>query len=333
VSAATQGEVSSMHIPDGFLDAKVLGTTAVLSAAGVGAALGHARRHLPPRRIPLLGLTAAFVFAAQMVNFPIAGGTSGHLLGGVLAGALVGPSGAVLVLTAVLTVQCLVFADGGILALGANVLNMAVVGAGAASVLGLALRRVLRGSRGLVAGAAFAAWCGTVLAAVLAAAELAASGAAPFGAVFPAMATIHMLIGLGEAVITALVLLAVLRTRPDLLDDAEETARPRLGEAIALGFLIALALAVFVAPFASPWPDGLERVAETLGFATRAASRPLLPAPAAGYEIPGIGSATRATALAGAIGTAVVFALSLALARAVVPAAANRGRRPSRDEA
>jgi cobalt/nickel transport system permease protein len=106
-----------MHIPDGFIDGKTAATTALLSAVGVGLALRQVRRRLPPRRVPLLGLAAAFLFAAQMVNFPVAGGTSGHLVGGVLAAALLGPSAAIVVLTTVLIVQCFLFADGGVLAL------------------------------------------------------------------------------------------------------------------------------------------------------------------------------------------------------------------------
>ena len=109
-----------MHVPDGFLDAKTAVATAALAAAGLGVALRQARLHLPPRRVPLLGLAAAFVFAAQMINFPVAGGTSGHLVGGVLAAVLLGPSAAVIVLSAVLIVQCLMFADGGLSALGAK---------------------------------------------------------------------------------------------------------------------------------------------------------------------------------------------------------------------
>src|SRR5512143_477384 len=120
-----------MHIPDGFLDAKTAIATGGLALAGLGVALRQARLSLPPRRVPLLGLSAAFIFAAQMLNFPVAGGTSGHLIGGVLAAVLLGPSAAVLVLTCVLVVQCLMFADGGLLALGANVFNM-----GLASVVG-----------------------------------------------------------------------------------------------------------------------------------------------------------------------------------------------------
>ena len=116
-----------MHIPDGFLDARTAVATGVLATAGLGLALAGVRRTVPPRRIPLIGLAAAFVFAAQMLNFPVAGGTSGHLIGAVLAAVLLGPSAAVLVMSAVLILQCLMFADGGVTALGANLFSMALV--------------------------------------------------------------------------------------------------------------------------------------------------------------------------------------------------------------
>src|SRR5689334_23795406 len=116
-----------MHLPDGFLDAKTALLSTGAAAAGVSVALRQVRTSLTPRQTPMLGLAAAFVFAAQMLNFPIAGGTSGHLVGGVLTAILLGPSAAVLVLTCVLLVQCLMFADGGLMALGANVFNMAIV--------------------------------------------------------------------------------------------------------------------------------------------------------------------------------------------------------------
>ena len=309
-----------MHIPDGFLDTRTVATTAALSAAGVAVALRQARVSLPPHRVPILGLTAAFVFAAQMVNFPVAGGTSGHLLGGVLAAMLVGPSGGVLVLTAVLIVQCLVFADGGLLALGANVFNMAIVGVIAGYAIYRSVHRLLGGPRGQLAAVAFAAWCSTVLAAAVAAGELALSGAVAARMVLPAMAGVHMLIGLGEAVITTLVAVAILRTRPELLtEDGAATPVRRAGEVVVFGLLVSVGIGLFLSPFASPWPDGLERVSEILGFAGRAVERPLVPGVVPDYAVPGIGSAAWATALAGAIGTLVVFVLALVLARALVP--------------
>jgi cobalt/nickel transport system permease protein len=309
-----------MHIPDGFLDAPTVATTAVLAAAGVGVALRQARLRLPPRQIPLLGLTAAFIFAVQMLNFPVAGGTSGHLMGSTLAAVLLGPSGAVLVLTAVLIVQCLVFADGGVLALGANVFNMGVVGGIVGYYLYRGVHRALEGERGQLVAAAFAAWCSIVVSAIFAAAELTLSGTVAWSVGFPAMAGVHMLIGIGEAVITTLVIVAIMRTRPDLL---EERAVPALvrgyGEVLAFGLLMSLGLAMFLSPFASEWPDGLEKVAETLGFIDRAVSEPLVPSPIPDYSVPGIGSATWATALAGALGTVVVFVLAYVLARVLIP--------------
>ena len=320
-----------MHIPDGFLDAKTLVATGALAATGVAVALRQAQRHLPPRRVPLLGLTAAFVFAAQMVNFPVAGGTSGHLLGGTLAAVLLGPSGAVLVITAVLIVQCLIFADGGLLALGANVFNMAIVSGVGSFYVYRAVHRVLGGPRGQVVAVAVAAWCGTVMAAIVAAGELSLSGVVPWRVGLVAMAGVHALIGVGEALITALVFLAIRRARPDILPDAAPmgNARPAT-ELVAFGLLIALGLAMFVAPFASGWPDGLEKVAERLGFRERAVATPLVPSPLADYSVPRITSAAWATALAGGVGTGLVFLLALGVTWLLVVRKRQRGRPDSR---
>jgi cobalt/nickel transport system permease protein len=314
-----------MHIPDGFLDAKTAAATAVLSAAGLGVALRQARKTLLPRRVPLMGLAAAFVFAAQMLNFPVLGGTSGHLVGATLAAVLLGPGAAVIVLAAVLLVQCFLFSDGGVTALGANMFNMAIVGAVTGYAVYRGVRRLFAGLRGTVLAAAFAAWCSTVLAAVSCAGQLALSGTLPWAVAFPAMANVHMLIGLGEGAITGLVITAIARVRPELVESRRGGTRPamageRWGELVVYGTLVALGLALFVAPFACPWPDGLEKVAQVFGFAERAASRHGgMPAPLPDYRIPGIGSASVATALAGAIGTVVVFALAFLLARVLVP--------------
>ena len=309
-----------MHLPDGFLDTKTALVTTGLAGAAVVTALGHARRTLPPHRVPLLGLTAAFVFAAQMVNFPVAGGTSGHLLGAVLAAALLGPSGAILVLTSVLVVQCLMFADGGVLALGANILNMAVIGGVGGYFVYRGLGRHLAGPAGRLGAAAFAAWCATVAGSLMVAAELALSGVVPWTVGFPAMAGIHALIGLGEALITALVLVALLRTRPELVLEPERPGGAGLREVTAYGLLIALGVALFLSPFASEWPDGLERVAETLGFAGRAAP-PLAGSPLPDYALPGI-SAGWGTAVAALVGTLVVLMLALVLGRVLEPGTA-----------
>ena len=319
-----------MHIPDGFLDTKTAVATAGLAMVGVGYAARSVRRTLPSNKVPLLGLTAAFVFAAQMLNFPVAGGTSGHLLGGVLAAVLLGPSAGVLVLASALIVQCLVFADGGLLAIGANIFNRGIVGTAGAYGIYWLVRRYAKGLRGQLAAAAFASWCSVVLAATACAAELAFSGTVRWGVAFPAMAGVHMLIGVGEATITTLVLVAIAATRPDLLeDDARRSASPRYSGVIVYGMLIALGLAFFVSPFASPWPDGLEKVGERLDFLGKAAGKPLAPAPIPDYSIPGIGSPAVATALAGALGTIVMFVFVFVLARIVTPKRAGDTQPPA----
>lgn len=308
-----------MHIPDGFIDGKTAVVTAALSAVGVGWALRRVKRELPPRKVPLLGLSAAFLFAAQMVNFPVAGGTSGHLVGGVLIAALLGPSAAIVVVTSVLVVQCFLFADGGLSALGANIFNMGIVGAGGGYLIYRLVSGWSPGMRGRVTAVAFAGWLSTVLAAICCAGQLAWSGTVAWPAAFAAMASVHMLIGIGEGLISALVFLAIQRTRPDVIETTERSVQPaRARELVRYGLLAALGVAVFVAPFACPWPDGLERVAEKLGFEHHAALA-VLPAAAPDYQVPGIHWAVGATALAGALGTLVVFALALILGRVLVP--------------
>ncbi|HAM35127.1 MAG TPA: hypothetical protein DEB40_00285 [Elusimicrobia bacterium] len=304
-----------MHIPDGFLDAKTAIAGAAFSAAGLGMALRQAGRRMPRKKIPLMGLAAAFVFAAQMINFPVAAGTSGHLVGAVLAAVLLGPGAAVIALSAVLIVQCLLFADGGVSALGANIFNMALVAPVAGYGIYAAVRRTLDGARGRIAAVAFASWCSTVLAALCCAGELAWSGTVSWKAGLLAMAGVHMIIGLGEALITALVIAAVDKSGFPESAAAKTGSSGRYGETLAFGFLIALGLALFVSPFACPWPDGLEKVAARLGFESQAAAQPVL-----SYQIPAMAAA----------GTITAFALSWLLARLLAPAREERtiGHRP-----
>ncbi len=307
-----------MHIPDGFLDGRTAAVSAALSVAALGVALNHARRSMPPRRIPLLGLTAAFIFAAQMLNFPVAGGTSGHLIGAVLAAILLGPSGAVIAVTAVLIVQALLFADGGVLALGANVFNMAVAGSVGGYALYRFVCRIAPGERGRLLAAGFSSWCTTVFMSMLCAGELAWSGTSPWSITFPAMANVHMIIGLGEGAITMLAVAAIARIRPDLLEAENETPSGSYVPLLVYGAIIVLGMVFFISPFASPWPDGLERVAVSLGFEQKALSPPVIHAPIADYQIPGLGSSVAATGMAGAAGAVVVFGLSFLLAHLLV---------------
>ena len=207
-----------MHIPDGFLDPGVAAATGVVAGGAVAIGLRKAEATFDERRAPLLGVTAAFVFAAQMLNFPVAGGTSGHFLGAALATILLGPWLACLVLAVVLLVQAFLFADGGISALGANVLNMGVVGAlGAGLVMGVATRVLPRTRRAFLGAVAVASWLAVVAGAVACSFELAISGTVPLATVLPAMVGVHTLIGVGEAVVTVAAVSAVLAVRPDLV--------------------------------------------------------------------------------------------------------------------
>jgi cobalt/nickel transport system permease protein len=204
-----------VHIPDGFLSTPVWVSMDVVSAGVVAASLRRVQRTLEAEQVPLMGMTAAFVFAAQMINFPVAGGTSGHLLGGFLAALLLGPAPAVVVMMTIFAAQCLLFQDGGVTALGANLFNMGIIG----SLGGYALYQILCRLRlGETPAAAIAAWLSVMLGAAAASVELGVSGTIPFRVVLPAMLGVHALIGIGEALIT-LGALALLRSaRPELLE-------------------------------------------------------------------------------------------------------------------
>ena len=307
-----------MHIPDGFLDGKTAATTAALAVVGVGLALRQVKRELPARQVPQLGLAAAFLFTAQMINFPVAGGTSGHLIGGTLVAALLGPSAAVVVITTVLIVQCFLFQDGGVTALGANIFNMALICPVVGYLIYRSLEFFLKGLRGQVTALAFAAWCSVVVAAIACAGQLAWSHTIPWNVAFPAMTGVHMLIGIGESLISVLVFLAIKRTRPNWSQETAGGGLPgRAREMILYGLLITLGIAVFVAPFACSWPDGLDSVAAKFGFVPHAA--PTFPAPAPDYQIPGIHWAVGATALAGMAGALIVLVLAWLVGGVLVP--------------
>lgn len=306
-----------MHIPDGFLDAKTLAVTGVLSAGGLAAAIRRVNQTLPRNKIPLMGLSAAFVFAAQMLNFPVAGGTSGHLLGGVLVSALLGPGAAAIVIACVLIVQSLLFSDGGVLALGANIFNMSFIGGVCGYAIYRAVYRFMPGMRGRITAVFFAAWCSTVLASLTCAGELALSGTLSPQIVFPAMMSVHMLIGIGEGLITALVVLAIARVRPELLESEKESHTAKIGFEFAfVAIIVAMGLAIFVSPYACSWPDGLDKVAEKFGFEGHASMliHTLIP----DYKMPGITSEGIATAIAGAIGTTFMFGLAWLVGRLLV---------------
>lgn len=319
-----------MHIPDGFVSTPLNLAAAAISAGAVATGLHRARRKVAerPHAVPLLATTAAFVFAAQMLNFPIGGGTSGHFLGAVTAAALLGPWNAVIVMAVVLVIQGMFFADGGITALGTNIFNMGVVAGLGGWVITGAVRSLLPPGRGSwVASAAVASWASVVLASAFCSLELALSGTSPSEVVFPAMVGTHAVIGVGEALIAAAVLTAVAVSRPDILPGRSGAPMPagaglgrRLAAFTVAGLAVALALAVFASPHASSHPDGLEKVAEDSGFLDRAAGEGEAlweGAPFPDYGVGGVESESVSTGLAGLLGTAAVFAAGYAVIRTV----------------
>ncbi|MCX7670538.1 MAG: energy-coupling factor ABC transporter permease [Anaerolineae bacterium] len=303
-----------MHIPDGFLAVVVSLFLWAVALAVLGYALKRVNRELGERQAPLMGVLAAAIFAGQMLNFTVAGGTSGHLLGATLATIVLGPWAAMLVMACVVGVQALIFQDGGLLALGANIFNMGIVGVLVSHFAYRTLRKLAGGRPwSLFAGGFGAAWLSVVVAALATALELAISGTSPANVAVPAMAAIHALIGIGEGLITVGALAFLRAARPELL--RREDAQRAGGRVVwVVGLLIALALAV-LSPLASTHPDGLEWVAEQQGFMNLAQS-PLY-AIIPDYVFPGIHNEALATIIAGMAGTVLVFfvAVGIALSR------------------
>lgn len=209
-----------MHIPDGFIDIPTSASFGVLAVAGTAVALKKARTELDDRTAPMAGLTAVFIFAVQMLNFPVAAGTSGHLLGGALATVLVGPYAASLAVTVVLGVQALMFADGGLSALGLNIFNLSIVAVLASHIFFVTAKKFLPKSRGSIpVAAAIAALISVPVSATAFSLQyaLGGTGTAPASTVFAAMFSTHILIGIGEALITMLTVSAIISTRSDLV--------------------------------------------------------------------------------------------------------------------
>jgi cobalt/nickel transport system permease protein len=217
----------AMHIPDGFLNLPVTLVTWAIAIALIAVCLKQVQSEYQERTVPLMGVCAAFIFAAQMINFPIPGGTSGHLLGGTLAGALLGPWAGSLVMVSVFIVQGVVFQDGGITAMGANIFNMGLIGTFGGYYLYRTIRFALgrESWRGMAAGVAIAAWTSVVVASIICAFELALSGTVPLNVALWAMASWHLLIGIGEALISVATVSFIWRTRPDLFYDSPRKSR------------------------------------------------------------------------------------------------------------
>ncbi|MFJ7592035.1 energy-coupling factor ABC transporter permease [Streptomyces sp. NPDC097617] len=326
-----------MHVPDGFINAPVSVAAGAVAAAAVAVSLRGARRELDERTAPLAGLVAAFIFAVQMLNFPVAAGTSGHLLGGALAAILVGPYTGVLCVSVVLLMQGILFADGGLTALGVNVTVMGVVTVVVAYAIFRGLLGILPPTRRSVTVAAFVGALLSVPAAAVAFTAVYAVGGTtdvPLGKVLTAMVGVHVLIGIGEAAITAATVGAVIAVRPDLVHGARGLTAPlklRVDGALVdapaaaavpaataaragagstkkvwvTGLVTALVLAGFVSFYASADPDGLEKVAADEGIDEKVEDHAAAGSPLADYGVKDVDDARLSGGLAGVIGVGV----------------------------
>ncbi len=298
-----------LHIPDGFLNLVVSVICWAITIVTLGFAISKTNKSLGEKQIPLMGVMAAFIFAAQMINFPVAGGTSGHMLGGALAAIVLGPWAGMLVMTAVIAVQALLFQDGGLLVMGANILNMGLVTA----AIGYGLYRSVMGQSKAVklAVVGVAAWLSVMAGALLTSLQLWLSGTSQLTVVIPAMLGVHALIGLGEALITVFAVAFIMQTRPDLIGEGSESAKASRNW-VYVGVVVSL-LVVFLSPLASAAPDGLERVATDMGFIGAGQSAPYEIIP--DYTLPFLGETALSTIVAGVIGAAVVGVIIVLVGR------------------
>jgi cobalt/nickel transport system permease protein len=316
-----------MHVPDGLLSTEVCLGAGAISLCAYGYSLHRLKDSLAERTVPMTGMMAALIFAGQMINFPIAlfgiPSVSGHLMGGVLAAAVLGPWAGCIAVTLVLVVQCLLFADGGLLALGVNVLNMAVIGSlGGYAVFAFVRRLLGGGARGTLAGGVIAAWLSVIAASALFCLEFSLShnGGEMFQVrrLFALMVSVHSAIGVGEALITGSVIGFVLAQRPDLLYTADTIdsgrAVPRAGRAVVVGVMCALAVAAFVAPFASGFDDGLVTISKQMDFNKLEQSRALL---FADYDQVLPGWQKLSVSLSGIIGALAVLMIAFLLDRSL----------------
>ncbi len=301
---------AELHIPDGFLNVPISIVCWIVAIAFIALATQRAQRTLNERQLPLMGIMAAFIFAAQMINFPVAGGTSGHLLGGVLAAVTLGPWAGILVMTAVIAVQALLFQDGGLLVMGANILNMGLITA----LIGYGLYRSVINRRLVIRLAVIgvAAWLSVMGAALATSLQLWLSGTVPLDIVTPAMMSVHALIGIGEALITVAAVSFILRTRPEAMESHAQRGADR---GWIIGGAIAALIVVVLSPIASADPDGLERVAEDAGFLDLGQSAPYEIIP--DYTVPFLGETPLSTIVAGIIGALVVAVVVVLVAQAL----------------
>jgi cobalt/nickel transport system permease protein len=300
-------DILLLHVPDGFLSLGLAVLCWLVALIAVGLAVRNGRSTFDDRLTPVAGIMAAFIFAGQMINFPVAGGTSGHMIGATLAAIILGPWLGILVMTAVIALQALLFQDGGLVAMGANILIMGVVPVMVSYGL---YKPVANRSRNMkLAPAGLAAWLSVMAAALLTSLLLGFSGTSSFRIVVPTMLGVHAIIGLGEALITVAALAFIMQVRPDLLNESGAAG----GKGWIVGGVIVVLLVLLISPFASSFPDGLEWVAGEQGFLQTAMAAPyqLLP----DYTIPFWGETAVSTIVAGLVGAALVAILVTGLAK------------------
>lgn len=309
-----------VHIPDGMLDTKTWASAWVGSAGALAYASAQVRQHLKDNKIVLMAVLSALVFALQMLNFPVAGGTSGHFAGGAAVAIILGPWPAMIVMTAVLAIQALLFADGGITALGANIVNLAIVGPLVGWLVYRAFTAISRNRLTRSIGSFAAAWTACVAGSLSAALMLWVSGRVPLVVGAATMGLWHMVIGVGEGIITAGLVSYLATVRPDLLaDESPAETRPARTVAVALSF-VAL-VAVGLSFLATATPDGLEYVYGRLGQPFQ--STPMLESPMPDYLLPGVANQTLAGVLAGVVGVVIAGTVVYALVRAARAGRAN----------
>jgi cobalt/nickel transport system permease protein len=301
--------VQALHIPDGFLSLIISLVAWVLAIIFISMAIRNSRESFDEKLVPLAGIMAAFIFAGQMINFPVAGGTSGHFIGAALAAVVLGPWLGILVMTAVIILQALLFQDGGLVVMGANILVMGVTPA----LISYGLFRAVanRSRRTQLVTVAGAAWLSVMGAALLTALLLGFSSTSSFRIAVPALLGVHAFIGIGEALITVAALSFIMKARPQLLQTSAETG----GRGWIVGGIVITLLVVLVSPFASGFPDGLEWVAEEKGFLDTAVNAPFQILP--DYTIPALGETGLSTILAGVIGALLVAGITFGLARSL----------------
>lgn len=331
-----------MHAPDGFFSATMSVIGWALTVAMIALALRNTRGQLGEKQVPLLGIVAAAIFAGQMLNFTIPGGTSGHLLGGALAAIILGPWAAVLVMTVVVGIQALVFQDGGLLVMGLNILNMGIITAFVGYFAHKWLKGLIPGRAGMLVAGFAAAWMSLIVTAAAAAVELALSGTSPLQFALPAMVGVHAIIGIGEGLLTVFALAFIMGARPDLIS-GETAPGQRSATWVLVGVLIALAITL-LSPLASPYSDGMERIAEAFSSPEEVEIAPsfftvpeeqaftgefrdnpyqLLP----DYTIPFLGETAVSTIIAGMVGVLIVFGAAYGIATL------TRNRKPGEQSA